>query len=240
MVPVFIGYDRVETVAYHVLSHSIISRSSLPVAITPINQRNLKGHYWRPRGEFDSNEFSNSRWLVPHLMDFDGWAIWMDADMLMLEDIAELWEQRDDRYAVMVKKHNHQPNEDIKFLGQQQTKYNRKNWSSLVMFNCAKCTPLTKYVVNTSPGLWMHQFQWLPDDQIGEIHGNWNLLVGYDKPVRDPKLVHYTTLGPWHDREGNTPIDYRGEWEREYQDMLDGDNPVRWRDEAQTGLRSSS
>jgi len=228
MIPIFVGWDRVETAAYHVFCHSIISRSSLPVAITPISQKNLKRDYWRPRGEFDSNEFSNSRWLVPHLMNFDGWAIWADADMLCLEDIAELWEQRDDRFSVMVKKHNHEPEEDIKFLGQKQTKYNRKNWSSLILFNCAKCTPLTKYVVNTAPGLWMHQFQWLPDEEIGAIEGDWNLLVGYDKPVTNPKLVHFTAMGPWHDLQGNSPIDYRGEWEREFNDLVAGDNPCEW------------
>jgi hypothetical protein len=128
----------------------------------------------------------------------------------------------------MVKKHNHEPTEDIKFLGQKQTKYNRKNWSSLVLFNCAKCVPLTKYVVNTSPGLWMHQFQWLPDEEIGAIEGDWNLLVGYDKPVPKPKLVHYTQMGPWHDLQGNTPIDYRGEWESEFNDLVTGDNPCEW------------
>jgi len=239
MINVFVGYDRVESVAYHVLSHSIISRSSLPVAITPINQRNLKHEYWRPRGEFDSNEFSNSRWLVPHLMDYKGWAIWMDPDMVMLEDIAELWEQRDERFAVMVKKHNHVPKEDIKFLGAKQTKYGRKNWSSLVMFNCARCAPLTKYVVNTSPGLWMHQFQWLPDEDIGAIEGDWNLLAGYDDPVKNPKLVHYTTMGPWHDPDGKADIDYRNEWEDELADMMTGDNPVEWWDATKTIIRSS-
>jgi len=236
-VNICIGYDRVESVAYHVLSHSILSRSSLPVSITPINQKNLKGEYWRPRGEFDSNEFSNSRWLVPHLMGFKGWAIWMDCDMLCLDDIKNLWDQRDDRYAVMVKKHNHVPTEDVKFLGQQQTQYGRKNWSSLILFNCEACQPLTKHVVNSSPGLWLHQFRWLADDQIGAIEGDWNLLVGYDDPVENPSLVHYTSLGPWHDGKGDVHIDYRYEWEREYLDMIEGDNPVRWSN-AKTVIRA--
>lgn len=228
VIPIFIGYDRVESVAYHVLSHSIISRSSQPVSITPINQKNLKRQYWRPRGEYDSNEFSISRWLVPHLMGYQGWAIWMDCDMLCLGDIADLWAQKDERFAIMVKKHDHQPTEDIKFLGQKQTKYRRKNWSSLVMFNCRRCLPLTKHIVNTSPGLWLHQFDWLEDEDIGAIEGDWNLLVGYNERVKDPKLVHYTTLGPWHDMDGTTPIDYREEWTKELDDMIAGDNPVKW------------
>ena len=227
-IPIFIGYDRVETVAYHVFAHSIISRSSVPVTISPINQANLKQYYHRPRGEKDSNEFSISRWLVPLLMDYDGWALWADPDMLCMTDIAELWAQRDDKYAVMVKKHNHQPTEDTKFLGQQQTKYQRKNWSSLIMFNCARCKALTKHAVNTSPGLWLHQFQWLEDEEIGAIDGDWNLLVGYDKPVLHPKLVHFTVVGPWHTDDPSLQIPYRYEWERELEDLIVGDNPVDW------------
>jgi hypothetical protein len=240
MIPIFIGLDRVETVAYHVFSHSIIRRSSLPVSITPIYKPNLGGEYWRPRGEFDSNEFSNSRWIVPHLMDFKGWAIWADCDMLCLDDIAKLWDQRDSRYAVMVKKHNHAPSEDVKFLGQQQTQYDRKNWSSLVLFNCSEGRNLTKVAVNTSPGLWMHQFRWLDDEQIGSIKGDWNLLVGYDPVVERPSLVHYTSMGPWHDPNGDTRIDYRHEWESEYLDMIEGDNPVRWIGAKKASIRAAS
>lgn len=239
MINLFIGYDRVETVAYHVFSHSIISRSSVPVAITPINKANLGGHYWRPRGEFDSNEFSNSRWLVPHLMNYKGWAIWADCDMLCLDDIAKLWDQRNSKYAVMVKQHNHQPKEDVKFLGARQTKYNRKNWSSLILFNCGECQNLTKHVVNTSPGLYLHQFKWLRDSQIGAIDGHWNLLVGYDEPVVNPSLVHFTTMGPWHDPDGDRHIDYRYEWEREYLDMIEGDNPVSWINAKKASIRAA-
>ena len=229
-VRIFIGYDRVESIAYHVLSHSILSRSSMPVEIIPLNKANLKREYWRPRGEFDSNEFSNSRWIVPHLCDYEGWAIFMDCDMLMLDDVAELWKQKDIRYTVMVKKHNHVPKEDIKFLGQKQTKYDRKNWSSLMLFNCAECKPLTKHIVNTmSPGLWFHKFEWLADEEIGEIKGAWNLLVGYDEPDLNPSLVHFTSGGPWH---GYKDIMYAADWTAELQDMLDGDNPVRWMEDA--------
>ncbi len=228
MINVFIGYDRVESVAYHVLSHSIISRSTRPVSITPISQANLKREYWRPRGEYDSNEFSITRWLVPHLCNFEGWSIWMDCDMVMLEDISELYDQRDDNFAVMVKKHNHVPKEDIKFLGMKQTQYERKNWSSLIMFNNAKCRPLTKYVVNTAPGLWLHQFRWLADEEIGAIEGDWNHLCGYDPVTKNPKHVHYTSLGPWHDLTNEADIDYRKEWDDEFQDLLKGDNPVEW------------
>ncbi len=230
MIPVYIGYDRKESVAYHVLAHSILSRASVPVQIIPLNRANLAGHYWRPRGEMDSTDFSNSRWIVPHLQHYKGWAIFMDCDMLCLGDIAELWEQRDSKYAVMVKQHDYTPKETTKFLGQEQTKYTRKNWSSLMLMNTSECQTLSKHVVNThSPGLWFHQFRWLSDDQIGGIKGPWNLLVGHDPVVADPKLVHFTTGGRWHGVED--PYSYL--WLKEFYDMLDGDNPVNWRADGQ-------
>jgi hypothetical protein len=224
VIPVYIGYDRKETIAYHVLSHSLLTRSSEPLQIIPLNRRNIRDAFYRPRGEYDSTDFSNSRWIVPHLQGYEGWAIFMDCDMLARADIAELWSQRDDRYSVMVKKHCHVPTEQTKFLGAEQTKYMRKNWSSLVLFNCARCKPLTRHIVNTmTPGLWFHQFKWLPDDEIGEIQGAWNLLVDYDEYDPDAKLVHFTSGGPWHGYE----TDYTDEWEKEVADLLQGDNPIK-------------
>lgn len=226
MINIYIGFDRKETIAYHVLAHSIIKRASIPVSITPLCRDNLKDYYWRPRGEYDSTDFSNSRWIVPFLQKYKGWAIFMDCDMLCLGDIAELYDQRNSRYSVMVKKHNHVPKEDIKFLGQRQTQYERKNWSSLMMFNCGQCRPLTQHIVNTkTPGLWFHRMEWTPDDTIGEINGPWNLLVGYDDYRPDAKLVHYTSLGPWHDPKRTANIDYRREWELELADLIGGENP---------------
>ncbi len=228
MIPIYIGYDRRETVAFHVLSHSILERASEPVQIIPLNRRNLTKSFHRPRDEKDSTDFSNSRWIVPYLQNYQGWSIFMDCDMLCLADIVELWKQRDDRYAVMVRQHTHVPEEETKFLGTKQFRYGRKNWSSLILFNNAKCRPLTKHIVNTqSPGLWFHQFNWLPDEEIGEIEGDWNLLVGVDEPVPDPKLVHYTVGGPWHGFRDNS---YAKAWAAEFNDMVAGDNPVAWGD----------
>ena len=237
MINLFIGYDRKETIAYHVLAHSILSRSSEPVSIIPLNRENLKAQFIRPRGALDSTEFSMSRFIVPHLMNFQGHAIFMDCDMLCLGDIAELWAQRDyaqdasghiepGGFAVLVKKHTHEPKEGTKFLGAEQTKYARKNWSSLVLFDCNRCRPLTRHIVNTqNHGLWFHQFDWLPDEEIGAIDGPWNHLAGYDDYDPDAKLVHFTHIGPWHDPERTADIDYRVHWELGLQDMLCGDNP---------------
>jgi len=229
-VRLFIGFDKMENVAYHTLCHSIIKRCSFPVSITPLNRDNLKRHFWRPRGEYDSTDFSNSRFIIPHLCDFEGWAIFMDSDMLCLADIGELWAQRDPNYAVQVRKHDYEVKEDVKFLGQRQTKYSRKNWSSLMLFNNDRCRPLTKHIVNSmESGFWFHQFKWLPDEEIGSIEGNWNHLVGVNEPATNAKLVHYTLGGPWH---GFQDVEYASHWLNETEEMLHGENPIDWSTQA--------
>ena len=166
MIRVFIGYDAAERVATSVLAHSINVHASEPVAITPVMLSQLRGVFDRPRNELQSTEFSFSRFLTPWLAGYEGWAVFMDCDMIMREDIAELWKLRDDRYAVQVVKHMHVPKEEKKFLGQVQTKYEKKNWSSVMLMNCAKCKALTPEFVNTATGLQLHQFKWLGDDGL--------------------------------------------------------------------------
>jgi hypothetical protein len=195
---VFIGYDEREAAAFSVLSHSIHARASQPVTITPLMLSQLGGIYRRERNPLQSTDFSFSRFLAPYLCDYEGWAIFMDCDMLVRDDIARLWKLRDDRYAVQVVKHVHVPKEETKFLGAVQTRYEKKNWSSVMLFNCARCTALTPDFVNTASGLELHQFKWLAGDHlIGEIPGEWNHLVGYDAPKPHAKLVHYTIGGPY-------------------------------------------
>lgn len=198
MIRVFIGFDSKEAGAFSVLSYSIHEHASQPVAITPLMLSQLKGVYKRERNPLQSTEFSFSRFLTPYLSGYEGWSIFMDCDMLVTEDIVNLWNMRDDRYAVMCVKHNHQPKEDIKFLNAVQTKYEKKNWSSVMMFNNAKCKALTPDFVNTATGLELHQFKWLEnDDLIGEIPQRWNHLVGYNDVNPDAALVHYTIGGPY-------------------------------------------
>ncbi len=213
MIRVFIGFDTVETVSYHVLVHSIQARASEPVSITPLMLSQLDGLMTRERHKLQSTEFSFSRFLVPSLCGFEGWALFMDCDMLVLDDMAELWKLRDDNFAVQVVKHHHVPKETTKFLGQPQSKYEKKNWSSVMLFNTAKCTALTPDYVNTATGLELHRFQWLGDDgQIGEIPHRWNHLVGYDEtvPVAEISNLHYTIGGPYFDDYRDT--DYAEEW----------------------------
>ena len=213
MIRVFIGFDPVETVSYHVLSHSIQARASEPVAITPLMLSQLSGVMTRERHELQSTDFSFSRFLAPYLCDFQGWSLFMDCDMLVLDDISKLWVLRDDAYAVQVVKHHHVPKEDTKFLGQAQSKYEKKNWSSVMLFNNAKCRALTPEFVNSATGLELHRFQWLGDDGlIGEIPHRWNHLVGYDEtvPVAEVSNLHYTIGGPYFDDYRDTA--YADEW----------------------------
>ena len=219
MIPIFIGYDGRETVAYNVLAHSIQARSTQPVSIAPLMLSQLNGIFKRERHPLQSTDFSFSRFLTPYLSGFSGWSVFMDCDMLMLEDIAKLWALRDDRYAVMVVKHRHVPKEERKFLNEPQTKYEKKNWSSVMLFNNARCRALTPEYVNSASGLELHQFKWLDsDDQIGALPARWNHLVGYDAPSRDAALVHYTLGGPYF--ETYRGCEYATEWFAERDAML--------------------
>jgi hypothetical protein len=219
MIRVFIGYDPREAVAFSVLSYSIHVRASEPVAIAPLMLTQLKGILTRERHPLQSTDFSFSRFLTPYLSDYSGWSIFMDCDMLMLEDIAKLWALRDDRYAVMVVKHNHVPRETVKFLGEPQSKYEKKNWSSVMLFNNAKCRALTPDYVNSASGLELHQFKWLESEElIGALPSRWNHLVGYDPPRTDAALVHFTLGGPYFEEYRN--CEYADRWYIERDAML--------------------
>jgi hypothetical protein len=162
MIRVFIGYDPREASAFSVLAYSIHARSSAPVSITPLMLSQLQGVFTRERHSLQSTDFAFTRFLTPHLSGYEGWSLFTDCDMLVLDDIANLWALRDDRYAVMVVKHDHRPREAVKFLGQPQTAYPKKNWSSVMLFNNTRCRALTPEYVNTATGLELHQFKGSP------------------------------------------------------------------------------
>ena len=219
MISVFIGYDSRQAVAYSVLACSIQGRASQPVAIIPLMLSQLKGVLVRERHPLQSTDFSFSRFLTPYLSSYTGWSMFLDCDMLMRDDIASLWKLRDDRYAVMVVKHNHATRETMKFLGEPQSNYEKKNWSSVMLFNNAKCRVLTPKYVNIAAGLDLHQFKWLAnDDLIGALPDRWNHLVGYNPPRRDAALVHYTLGGPYFDEYRQ--CEYSNEWFIERDAML--------------------
>lgn len=218
-VRIAIGFDPRETVAYHVLAHSILARASLPVALMPICLSHLGGIFDRPRDPLQSTDFSFSRFLTPWLSGYQGWTVFMDCDMLLQDDIAKLWAMRDDRYAVQVVKHNHVPVEERKFLGATQTKYARKNWSSVMLFNNARCRALTPEYVNTASGLELHQFKWLSgEEEIGPLPGRWNHLVAFDPENPDAAIVHYTKGGPYFAEY--VDCEFSDQWRAERDRML--------------------
>ncbi len=214
MINIFIGYDSIETGTYHVLANSIQRHSSMPVSITPVSLSNLEGILTREKHPMQSNEFAFSRFLVPWMMNYEGWAIFMDCDMIVTTDIAKLWAQRDDRFSVKVVHHNHVPEETTKYLGTMQTKYSRKNWSSVMLINCAKWKSITPDYVNTVNGLDLHQFKFLEDKEIGYLPKQWNHLVGFDEyNPKKPSNIHYTIGGPYFDEYHN--CDYHSAWFKE-------------------------
>jgi hypothetical protein len=216
---VYIGYDPKESVAFYTLAHSILRRASIPVAIAPLMRSQLTGIYTRERGPTESTEFSLTRFLVPYLSGYSGWSLFMDCDMLCRADIAELAAQIDRQpdKAVLVCKHDYVPRTERKFLGQVQTKYPRKNWSSLMVFNNARCRTLTPAYVNTVAGLELHRFGWTDDASIGEIPLDWNWLVGEYARSASAKIVHYTLGGPYFDDYRD--CDYAAEWRAEFESM---------------------
>ena len=213
---VYVGWDSREDIAYRVCRHSILRRASRRTGVVPIMQSELRerGLYGRPVDPLASTEFTYTRFFVPHLMDHRGWALFCDCDFLFLGDVAELFALADDRFAVMCVHHDHRPNEAWKMDNRRQTIYPRKNWSSLVLYNCGHPSnrALTPELVNRETGSFLHRFQWLDDDEIGALPETWNWLEGWcEKPADGPpKAVHYTRGGPWFD-EWRT-VDYAKLW----------------------------
>ena len=213
MINVFIGYDSRMPEDFIVASTSLMEKSSVPISITPLNLRNLSGIYNRDVDPKASNEFSYSRFLVPHLSDYTGWSIFVDGDVVFLEDIWRLCMLRDDDYALQVVKHDYTPKSTVKFKGNEQYVYPKKNWSSVMMFNNERCRALTPDKVNNSSGAYLHQFKWLEEYDIGSHPIFWNYLVGeYDSEVstNNISLLHYTEGTPFHDEYRS--CDYSENW----------------------------
>jgi len=220
---VFVGYDPREDIAYQVCKHSILTKQ--PAAdVRPLVQKELRdaGWYKRPVDKLASTEFTFTRFLVPELANFKGWAVFMDCDMILTTDIKELFDQADDKYAVMCVQHDYTPKEGMKMDGQKQTVYPRKNWSSVVLFNCAHPSnaKLTQDMVNNTElnGAYFHRFSWLKDEEIGELDHTWNYLVGVYDDIETPKLIHYTEGGPWF--ENYRDCEFNELWKKELYDMF--------------------
>lgn len=215
-ISVYIGWDSREDIAYQVCRASLLRRASRPVTIAALRQDELRhqGLYWRQPDPLASTEFTYTRFLVPALAGYRGWALFCDCDFLWLADVSELWQMIDDRYALMCVKHDHRPRETEKMDGVAQTVYPRKNWSSLMLLNCAHPAmgALTPDVVNSQTGAYLHRMQWLTDDLIGGLPETWNWLDGWsEKPEHGtPNVVHYTRGGPWF--ENWQDVEYADLW----------------------------
>jgi hypothetical protein len=219
---IFIGYDSKEVTAYHVLASSIIRRASIPVTITPLSLHSLGHVFTRQRGTTEATEFSISRFLVPYLSDYKGWSLFMDCDMLCKIDVGVdilLHQILNEDKAVVCCQHDYVPKSTTKFLGQTQTSYPKKNWSSMMLMNNAKCTALTPDYVNTATGLDLHRFNWLKsDDEIGALPLEYNWLVGEYDANPNAKILHYTLGGPWFPDYRES--DHAADWFAEYEQMI--------------------
>ena len=212
-IPIFIGYDPREAVAYHVCANSIIRHASQPVAIIPL-ALNLFQDYTETHTD-GSNQFIYSRFLVPHLMGFKGWAIFIDGDMIVRGDIVELWNLRESDKDVMVVKHDYKTRMTEKYLGAKNEDYPRKNWSSVILWNCSNhpIQRLTPAFIEKSTGAELHRFSWIDDDRIGELPPEWNWLPDEYGSNPDAKLLHYTLGTPCFHEFATTNM--ADEWHRE-------------------------
>ena len=213
MINVFIGFDPREAIAYHVCANSIIRHSSNAVALVPLALNNL-GSYTETHSD-GSNQFIYSRFLVPHLMNYNGWAIFIDGDMILRDDISKLWELRDETKAVQVVQHNYTTKMNEKYLGAKNENYPRKNWSSVILWNCSHPAnrKVTPEFVQLSTGAQVHRFSWLDDNEIGELPIEWNWLPDEFGPNYNAKLLHYTLGTPCFHEFATSPM--ADEWHKE-------------------------
>jgi lipopolysaccharide biosynthesis glycosyltransferase len=211
--PIFICYDPREAIAFHTCVNSIIRLASQPVSIMPLALNNFQD-YTETHTD-GSNQFIYSRFLVPHLMDYSGQAIFIDGDMIVRGDIVELWKLRDLGKDVMVVKHDYKTKMTTKYLGSKNEDYPRKNWSSVMIFNCNNypTRKLTPEYIQKSTGAHLHRFEWTTDDRVGELPPEWNWLPDEYGPNPDAKLLHYTLGTPCFHDFATTPM--ADEWHRE-------------------------
>jgi lipopolysaccharide biosynthesis glycosyltransferase len=219
-IPIVVGFDQREAIAYHTFTQSIIEKSSVPVRFIPLAVNTLKNY--KETHNDRSNDFIYSRFLTPYLNNYEGWAIFADGDMICQADIKELWDLRDPNKAILVVKHEYQTKQKEKYLGNINENYPRKNWSSLILWNCdhPKHKILTPDFIASQTGKYLHRFSWLNDDDIGELPKEWNWLA-IEYPInRSAKLIHYTLGTPCF-------IDYRDsdmstQWLETQQRLLQG------------------
>ena len=219
-IKVVIGFDQREAVAYHVFCQSIIQKTSMPLQFIPLAMNTLAGY--RETHHDKSNDFIYSRFLTPYLNQFDGWAIFMDGDMICQADLKELWDLKDESKALMVVKHDYQTKAHIKYLGNINENYPRKNWSSVILWNCKhpKNKLLTPEFISNQTGKYLHRFSWLEDGDIGDLPTEWNWLAIEYPENHHAKLIHYTLGTPCLKDYKNT--DMANIWYETHEKSLEG------------------
>ncbi len=221
---IFIGFDSREEICYDVLKYSLEKNSPAPLDIMPLKIRDLAREiaFNRSQDPLQSTEFTYTRFLVPYLCGYKGVVLFMDCDMLCFADIQEIFDLDMSGYWLRVVKHDHRPMSTIKMDGKVQTSYPRKNWSSFMLLNCEKLTMWTKEAVETQTGKWLHRFEPIPDERIGDIPKTWNVLDRYDAAT---KLIHYTEGGPWFENYKDHP--YGDAWLRYRDEYLTSSSALR-------------
>ena len=200
---IYIGFDTREKIASDICEFSLRENSNLDLKINYLKKNELikKGIYTREVDKLSSTEFTFTRFLVPYLSNYKGWAVFCDCDFLWLEDVKQVFDLANNKFALMCVHHDYYPKSKSKMDGQAQLHYPRKNWSSMILWNCSHPSnkKLTPELVNTQTGKFLHRFAWLEDKEIGAIDHHWNWLVNWYKEPRDgkPKAIHYTEGGPW-------------------------------------------
>jgi len=218
---VFVGFDQLEAIAYHVFCQSVLEKSTSLINFTPLAHQNL--NFFKNHDD-GSNKFIYSRFLTPFLNEYSGWAIFADGDMVCNHDITELWNLKDPSKAVQVVKHEYKTKKTVKYLGNKNEDYPRKNWSSLVLWNCEHPANkiLTPEFIQDKPGSFLHRFSWLDDSQIGELPIEWNWLAIEYPNNPAAKIIHYT-LGTPCFREYST-TSQADIWQQVYKKTNEGFN----------------
>tara|TARA_B100001029_G_C15020203_1_gene430025 strand:+ start:632 stop:1333 length:702 start_codon:yes stop_codon:yes gene_type:complete len=220
----FIGYDPKEDIAYRICKYSLLKRASTTVKVFSLKLDELiaKKLYTRTVDPLASTQFTYSRFLVPKLMNYTGWAVFCDCDFIFLDDVNNLIKNLDDSKAVYCVQHDYTPKEKHKMDGQKQTIYPRKNWSSFILFNCSHPSTknLTVETVNSENGAYLHQFKWCKNEEIGKLDERWNWLEGWTSNHNNnkPFAVHYTRGGPWFSEWQD--VEYAKEWINERDEYL--------------------
>ena len=212
-VKLFIGHDTKQSSICDTCRLSVEDNSNIEIDVIHLSAMQSKGLFWREQA-VGSTEFAFTRFLAPFLKGFYGYAIFCDSDFIWNSDPLELLDIVDSKNAVSVVKHNITKDQikPVKMDGQKQSWYPKKNWSSLMVFNCdhpftKRLTPTT---VSESPAGYLHEFDWCEENAIGSIPHTYNYLVGYYNDLTEPKAIHYTDGGPWH--PGYENVEFADRW----------------------------